>query len=102
MTKEEVIERIKENKDVSSIKTISGYTVRTIFSKLTKDQEVYVNVIVVYKEPECKNVLQVSVDGENRFGTLLATSPFSIRCIAEEFVNQDFNEIADQVISYLH
>ena len=40
-------EKIKENKDVSSIKTISGYTVRTVFSKLTKDQEVYVNVIVV-------------------------------------------------------
>ena len=102
MTKEEVIEKIKENKDVSSIEKISGYTIRTIFSQLTKDQEVFIKVIVVYKETECKNVLQVSVDAENRFGTLLTTSPFSIKCTAEEFANQDFNEIADQVILWLH
>lgn len=95
MTKEDVIEKIKENKDANSIRMISGYTVRTVFSKLTKDQEVFINVIVVYNEPECKKVLQVSVDAENRFGALLATSPFSIRCTAEEFANQDFNEIAE-------
>lgn len=97
MTKEEVIEIIRQDKDILPVREINGYTARTVFSKRDKTGEVNINVLLVYKD---KEVVQVSVDAVNLFGTLLTTKAFHFSD-GEVYETADLSPVAERVVSWL-
>ena len=90
----QIAEKIKECKDVLQPRIINGYYVRTIFCE--RVDEVFIKVLLVYKDKNNNEILQCNVDVENLFGGLLTTECYSL----EDFY-KDSEELAKQVIKYI-
>lgn len=90
----EILNKIKEVKDVLPTQIINGYYVRTVFCEIVG--EVSIRVLFVYKNEDSNDIIQYNIDAVNLGGVLLCSD-----CFEPADFDKDCYELAENVFKYI-